>query len=192
MIKPEKLTIDEIAERLRARPTLYLHCAAVDRAFDEKPKAIPTLAVLRVHPFDYTATCDREGASVPPPGRDWREFGRHGESTFYRRMNAHVYFADEVANVSIKVRRPNGHEWDVLDAVVRTLPDRVRKFLDRVFLDNKHGEVTLEINVADVAIARCIGELFAAGGEEIGRGYSVVSVTAGGGRDIYRVTPHWS
>jgi hypothetical protein len=184
-----ELTIDEIAERLVTKPSLYLHCSLVDRVFEEKPSWLPTLTVVRARPFDYTATVDRAGASVPPPGRDWSEFGRRGDSTFYRRPIAHEYFADE-ASVSIHSRRNDARELEVLDAVVRGIPERGRKLIDRVFCDSKHGWViTIDLAVADAAVAASIGQRFAAGMEEIVGGHGGIYVTAGR-EGLYRVEPY--
>jgi hypothetical protein len=180
-----KPTINKIAERL-SRPDFYLHCAAVDRLYDEKPKDIPTLAVVRDPPFDYTATYDDPaGASVPPPGRGWREFGRRGESTLYRRALTHDYFANE-ARVTIVSRYDDARELDVLDAVVREIPDKVRRFIDQVFCDSKHGAIAIDLTVADDAVAACVGELFAAGLRRIVRGHGGVSVNSGS-KHLYRV-----
>src|SRR5258708_7793709 len=107
-----ELTINEITERLSTRPSFYLHCSLVDRRFDEKPTYLPALTVLRAHPFDYTATRDQAGESVPPPGRGWREFGRLGGSTLYRRPIAHEYFSDE-ASVTIRSRHGRERELEV-------------------------------------------------------------------------------
>src|SRR5262249_11025153 len=149
----DELTIDEIAERLSAQPSFYLHCAHVDRIFEERPTWLPTLAIVRVHPFDYTATYDRGGESVPPPGRGWSEFGRRGESTFYRRPLAHEFYTDE-ASVSIHSRANSARELEVLDAVVRGIPDADRKCVDRVFCDSKQGwSIAIDLAVADAAVA---------------------------------------
>jgi hypothetical protein len=186
-----ELTIDEIAERLRTRPSFYLHCSLVDRSFDEKPRDIPTLAVARGRAFDYTATHDREGESVPPPGRAWSEFGRLGGSTFYRRPYSVEYFADE-ANVTIRSRHDNKHELEVLDAIVRGIPERGRKLIDRVFCDSKHGWViAIDIAVVDAKIAAHVGEVFAAGMTQIVGGHGGVYVSAGR-EPLYHVGAYWN
>jgi hypothetical protein len=186
-----ELTIDEIAERLSTRPSFYLHCAAVDRRFDDRPKDIPTLAVVRGRAFDYTATHDREGESVPPPGRGWSEFGRLGGSTFYRRPYAVDYFAD-AANVRIRSRYDDEREILVLDAVVREMPERIRKLIDDVSCDSKHGWViTIDLAVVDAEVATGVGESFAAEMTRIIGGHGGVLVRAGD-EPLHHVEAYWN
>jgi hypothetical protein len=183
------ITVDEIAERL-VRPSFYLSCAEVDRRFDERPKYIPTLAVVQVYPHDYTATYDRAGESVPPPGRGWQQIGTRGASTFYRREPLHEFFAD-VANVSIRSRYNSEHELLVLDAVVRGLPEKIRRLVDEVFCDSKHGwAITLDLSVDDKNIAAQIGGVFASGLAQILGGHGDISVSAGRER-LHYVEAYW-
>jgi hypothetical protein len=92
--------------------------------------------------------------------------------------------------VSIHSRRNDARELEVLDAVVRGIPERGRKLIDRVFCDSKHGWViTIDLAVADAAVAASIGQRFAAGMEEIVGGHGGIYVTAGR-EGLYRVEPY--
>jgi hypothetical protein len=89
---PKPPPVDSLAELLR-RPDYYMHVffrAGYER-LKAPPKDRPSLAIVEIDRFQYTATYDdTRGRFVSPPAcyygiNDWTIVGRRDGSTFFRR-----------------------------------------------------------------------------------------------------------
>jgi hypothetical protein len=89
---PPPPPVDELTELL-ARPSYFIHChfrGGYER-LKAPPKDRPSLAIVEIDRFQYTATYDdTRGRFVSPPAcyygiNDWTIVGRRDGSTFFRR-----------------------------------------------------------------------------------------------------------
>ena len=89
---PKPPPVDELAELL-ARPSYYIHCHFCGgyEKYKEPPRDRPSLAIVEIDRWQYTATYDdSRGRLVYPPAifpghTDWDVVGARDGSTFFRR-----------------------------------------------------------------------------------------------------------
>jgi hypothetical protein len=91
-VAPPDPPLDKLAELL-ARPSYYIHCHFCGgyEKYKEPPRARPSLAIVEIDRWQYTATYDdSRGRLVYPPAvfrghTDWDVVGARDGSTFFRR-----------------------------------------------------------------------------------------------------------